>query len=331
MSFAVAKLACLFVIASVGSSLSVSAEQAQRVYRIGIVANTSSPSPDSVRVWNAFLEGLREFGYVEPKNIAFVWRYSEGRVERFPELVASLVGSQVDLIMVYTTPAALAAKAATSTIPILIVTAIDPVGAGLAASLARPGGNVTGLATFLPELSAKWLELLKEVIPRLSRVAILWNAANPANALVLRDTEEAAHRLGIVLERHEVRSPDDFGARFAAVMKQRPDALLVIQDALTFEHRHQIAQFALQARLPSISSPREMVVAGGLMAYGPSYAEMFHRAAFYVDKLLKGTKPADLPFEQASTFELVINKKTARTLGVTIPASVLLRANEVIE
>jgi putative ABC transport system substrate-binding protein len=327
----VARLVTMLVFLSVASSLPAEAQPATKVYRIGVMANTSIRDPEYVRSSDAFFGGLREFGYVEGKNILIERRYSEGRTERLPELAAELVGLKVDLIMVFTTPAALAAKAATTTIPILIVAAHDPVGAGLAASLARPGGNVTGLATLFPELSAKRLELLKEIVPRASHVAVLWNAANPANVQALRQTEDAARQLGIVLQRHDVRTPEDFAARIATITQQRPDALLVLGDSLTLQRRHEVARFALQARLPSSFESRESAVAGGLMSYGPSYPEMLRRAGFYVDRLLKGVKPADLPFEQPRHFEFVINMKTARSLGLTVPQSLLLRADEVIE
>jgi putative ABC transport system substrate-binding protein len=301
------------------------------VYRIGVMANTCIRQPEDKRSWDVFFEGLREFGYVEGENFILECRSSEGHSERLGPMAAELVALKVDLIIVWTTPAALAAKAATSTIPILILAAHDPVGAGLAASLARPGGNVTGLATLFPELSAKRLELLKELLPRASHIAILWNAGNPANLLALKQTDEAARHLGIVLQRHEVRVPEDFEARFTAISQQRPDALLVLGDSLTFQRRDDIARFALQARLPSSFESRESAVAGGLMAYGPSYPDMFRRAGFYIDRLLKGVKPADLPFEQPTKFQFVINMKTARSLRLTVPQSLLLQADEVIE
>lgn len=321
----------MLALLAVAAALPVEAQQARGVYRLGIIATSSTPPPDLARLWEVFFNRLRELGYVEGRNIVFERRYSEGRSERFPALATELTGLKVDVIMVFTTPAALAAKAATNTIPILFVNAIDPVGAGLAATLARPGGNVTGLTALSPELSTKRVQLLKEVVPGVSRVDVLWNAANPANALVLRQTEEAARHLGIILRSREVRRPDEFAERFATIEQDRPDALLVFGDALTFQHRHQIARFALEARLPAIFEAREMAVVGGLMAYGPSYSENQRRAAVYVDRLLKGVKPADLPFEQPSKFELVINMTTARRLGLTIPPAVRLRADELIE
>jgi putative ABC transport system substrate-binding protein len=309
----------------------VQGQQARTAYRIGVMVNICSRGPENIRLWDAFLAGLREFGYIEGNNLLIECLSSEGHAERFPKLAAELVNLKVDLIVVNTTPAAVAAKAATSTIPILITAAHDPVGAGLAASLRRPGGNVTGLASLVPELSAKRLELLKVVVPRASHVAVLWNSANPANVLALHETEKATGDLKIVLQRHEVRAPEDFPVTFAAIRQQRPDALLVLGDALTMQRRQDITQFALQARLPTSFESRESVVAGGLMSYGPDYPEMFRRAAFYVDRLLNGANPAELPFEQASKFQLVINMKTARSLGLTVPQELLQQAYELIE
>lgn len=309
----------------------IDAQQARTVYRIGVMINLCVRDPLTTPFWDAFFGGLREFGYIEGENVLIECRNSEGHAERFPKLAAELVALKVDLIMVNTTPAAVAAKAVTSTIPILITSAHDPVGAGLASSLARPGGNVTGLATLAPELSAKRLELLKAFVPGASRVAVLWNSANPANVLALRQTEDAARHLDIVLQLHDVRVPEDFPATFAAIKQQHPDALVVLGDALTFQYRQDIGRFALQARLPTSFESRVGVVAGGLMAYGPDYLEMMRRAAFYVNRLLNGVKPADLPFEQPSKFQLVVNMKTARGLGMTVPQSLLQLADEVID
>jgi len=329
---AVARLATTVVLLSVVSSLPAEAQSAVRVYRIGVMADTRYRDPQYQRSSDAFFDGLREFGYIEGQNIQFEWRNSEGHAERYAELAAELVSLKVDLIMVMTTPAALAAKAATNTIPIpiLFVGAHDPVGTGLATSLARPGGNVTGLATLFPELSTKRLELLKELVPRMSHVAVLWNGANPANSLALRQTEDAARQLGIALRIHDVRAPEEFEPRFVTIAQQRPDALFVLGDSLTLQRRYDIARFALQARLPSSFESKESAAAGGLMSYGPSYPDMWRRAAFYIDRLLKGVKPAELPFEQPSKFQFVINMKTARGLGLTVPQSLLLQADEVI-
>jgi len=309
----------------------IASQQTAKTYHIGVLGITSKPGPEGKRIWNAFLSGMRDLGYVEGKNVVFEWRYAEGRSDRFPALAQELVRLHVDLILVWTTPAALAAKAATSNIPILFTTANDPVGAGLAESLARPGGNVTGITSLAAELSGKRVELLKEVLPRMSHVAVLTNATNRTSALQLRQTEDAARRLGIAVKPYEIQTPDDLAATLSEIEAQRPNALIVLEDAALNERRKDVAEFALRARIPSCFGGRGTAVAGGLMAYGPSYAEIFHQTAFYLDKLLKGVKPQELPFEQASKFELVINMKTARALGLEFPQSILLRADEIIE
>jgi putative ABC transport system substrate-binding protein len=242
-----------------------------------------------------------------------------------------MVRLSVDLIIVSTTPAALAAKHAAQTIPLVIPTAIDPVGAGLVASLARPGGNLTGLSVLAPELNGKRLELLQEVVPGMTRVAVLWNAVNPANASAWAETQAAARALGLLLHSQEVRGPQDFEGAFARTAQARPDALLVLVDSLITMHRQHIVAFATQQHLPSVFADRESVVAGGLMSYGPSLPALYRRAATSVDKILKGTKPADLLVEQPLQFELVLNLKTAQALGLTIPPMVRFRADEVIQ
>src|SRR2546427_6400417 len=307
--------------------LTVEAQPPGKVYRIGYLDTT----PSSTHLWDALLEGLRERGYVEGRNLVFERRFSEGNAERFPELAAELVRLSVDCIIVTTTPAALAAKHATQTIPIVMTTAIDPVGTGLVASLARPGGNVTGLSPISPDLVGKRLELLKDVVPGLSRVVVLWNAANPANASVWHKTQAAAGALGLLLQSQDVRGPQDLEGAFARTAQTHPDALLVLGDSLINMHRQHIAEFAIQEHLPSGFTSREWVVAGGLMSYGPSLPDLFRRAATYVDKILKGAKPAELPVEQPTKFELVINLKTAKQIGLTIPQSVLYRADKVIK
>jgi putative ABC transport system substrate-binding protein len=251
-----------------------------------------------------------------------------GRAERFQEFAAEMVRLKVDVIITNTTPAALAAKNATTTIPIVIPTAIDPVGTGLIANLAHPGGNITGGAVLYAELSAKRLELLKEVVSGLSRTAILWNGANPANAIVWRETQGAARALGVTLK---VQDAKDFEVAFAIMAEERPDALLVLEDALTLRYLKEIVDFAIQKRLPSVFAAKDRVEAGGLMSYGPRFPEMMRRAASQVDKILKGALPADLPMEQPTTFELVINLKTARAIGLTVSPLLLSRADEVIE
>ena len=295
------------------------------MWRIGFIAHSYTKALDGL------FEGLRELGYVEGQNIIFEPRYAEGKAERFQEFAEEMVRLKADIIIVITTPAALAAKNATTTIPILFPTAIDPVGTGVITSFRHPGGNVTGGAMLLAEVSAKRLQLLKEVVPRLSRTVVVWNGANPANALAWRETQDAARTLGVVLQSHEVKALKDFEGAFAIMAQERPDALLVLEDALTFHYRKEIADFAAQQRLPSMFAVREGVDAGGLMSYGVDLSEMMRRGATYVDKILKGAKPGDLPVEQATKFELAINLKTARTLGLSIPTMLLATADEVIE
>jgi putative ABC transport system substrate-binding protein len=276
-------------------------------------------------------QGLRELGYNENQNLVVERRYAEGRPERFQGFAEEMVRLKVDIIIVVTTPAALAARNATTTIPIVHPAAIDPVGTGLIASLSHPGGNITGLAVLNAETSAKRLELLREVVPGLSRGAVLWNAANPANSLAWKETEGAGRALGVSLQSQEVRGPNDFEGAFAMMAQQRPDILVVLQDALTLEFRKEIIGFALREKIPSMFVGKEWVEEGGLMSYGDRLPERYRRAADLVDKILKGAKPADLPVEQPTTFELAVNLKTARALGLTIPPLLLARADEVIE
>jgi ABC-type uncharacterized transport system substrate-binding protein len=297
-----------------------------QVYRIGFL----STDPPAAHRWEALLDGLRERGYREGQNLVFERRFSEGHAEHFPELAAELVRLRVDCLIVTTTPAALAAQHATQTIPIVMTTALDPVGAGLVASLARPGGNLTGLSVLAPELIGKRMKLLQEVVPGMTRVAVLWNAANPAHAAAWEETQVAARALGLRLHAQDVRGPQDFEGAFARIAQARPEARLVLSDSLFGMHRQRIAAFATEQHLPSVFAEREWVMAGGLMSYGPSTPALYRRAATYVDKLLKGTKPADLPVEQPLQFELVLNLKTAQMLGLTMPPSLLFQADEVI-
>jgi putative tryptophan/tyrosine transport system substrate-binding protein len=306
--------------------LAAVAQPPGKVYRIGYLGTNPPPAHQ----WEALLDGLRERGYSEGRNLLFEHRFSEGHAECFPEFAAEMVRLRVDCIIAITTPAALAAKHATPTIPIVIPTAIDPVGTGLVASLARPGGNLTGLSVLAPELNGKRLELLKEVVPGMNRVAVFWNAANPANASAWHETQAAALALGLRLHSQDVQGTQDFEGALAFTALAPPDALFVLDDALIGMYRRQIAEFATQQHLPSMFASREPVVAGGLMSYGPSLPDLFRRAATYVDKILTGTKPADLPVEQPMKFELVLNLKTAKDLGLTIPPTLLYRADEVI-
>ena len=315
----------ILTLSLLAAPLAAEAQPLGKVYRIGYLATIPPPA----HLWEALLDGLRERGYSEGQNLVFERRFSEGHAERFATFAAEMVQLRVDCIIAITTPAALAVKNATTTIPIVMTTAIDPVGAGLVASLARPGGNVTGNAILYAELSTKRLEFLKDVVPGLSRVVVLWNAANPANASVWHETQAAAGALGLLLHAQDVRGAQDFEGAFARTAQAHPDALLVLDDAFINMHRQRIAEFATQQHLPSVFAARESVVAGGLMSYGPSLPDLFRRAATYVDKILKGAKPADLPMEQPMKFELVINLKTAKALGITIPPHLLVLADEV--
>jgi putative tryptophan/tyrosine transport system substrate-binding protein len=296
------------------------------VYRIGVLGNDSAGPP-----WEGFRQGLRDLGYVDGRNVTIEWRWSEGWTDRFPGLAMELVALQPDVIVAAGTQAPRALKQATSAIPIVMAVSGHPDKIGLVDSLARPGGNVTGLNNFGPELSAKKLELLKEVAPRITRVAILWNPASPVETFWYRELSAAARALGVELQSVEAQSPNDFPAAFARLLATQPHALLVSGSPTTFKLRQPITDFALKHRLPSSFEERVFVEVGGLMSYAASFTDLFRRAATYVDKILKGARPADLPVEQPTKFALVINLKTAKALGLTIPPSVLGRADQVIE
>ena len=314
---------------ALGLCLAPSPSQAQSVTKtpsIGILTQVFAPYP----VLEAFRQGLRDLGYVEGQNITLEYRFADGKVERLPELAADLVRLKVDVILAEGGQAIRVAQHATGTIPIVFPTVPDPVGQGLVASLAQPGGNTTGVSFQEPELMGKRLELLKEAVPGVTRVAYLWHA-NPINARHLQETESAARALGVQLQAVEVRDPDTFDQAFASMAEAHADALITMPSGVFLSRRTQIVDLAAKARLPGIFPDREFAEAGGLMAYGPSLAANFRRAATYVDKILKGTKPADLPVEQPSEFEFVINLKTARALGLTIPSTLLFQANEVIQ
>jgi len=275
------------------------------------------------------LAGLRELGPVDGKTIAIEYRSAKWHAELVDDLAEELVRMKVDVIVVAGTDTLLrAAKQATSTIPIVVTGTGDPVTERLVASLARPGGNVTGMSLMIPELGSKRLELLKEVVPRVARVAVLWS---PAADVEMRATRAAADKLGLTLKLMEVRNADDLARAFAVLEKERPDALTMLFDGLTTGYRELVGNFAKKHRLPTVFGAREFAEAGGLMSYAPDMADGFHRAATYVDKILRGAKPADLPIEQPTKFELVINLKTAKALGLTIPQSLLLRADQIIE
>jgi len=302
------------------------AQQSGKVFRIGYLASTSSERQKSRLV--AFRQGLRDLGYVEGKNIIIEYRNSD-EYERLPEFVAELVRLNVDVLVAAGAPAAHAAKSATKTIPIVMQSG-DPVGTGLVASLARPGGNITGLSDFTVGVVTKRLELLKEVVPSVSRVAVLWNPTNPTNPVTLKETQAVAPALGVTLLSLEVKGADDIDRAFTAIRKERPGALIVFGGAVTTQARR-IADLAVKSRLPAIYAVSEDVDAGGLMSYGTNFDDLFRRAAIYVDKLLKGAKPADLPVEQPTKFEFVINLKAAKQIGLTIPPNVLVRADRVIK
>jgi putative ABC transport system substrate-binding protein len=276
-------------------------------------------------------EGLRELGYTEGREFVVERRYAQGHSERFQEFATEMVRLKVDIVIVSTTPAAMAVKNATTTIPVVFPNAISPVESGLVDSLAHPGGNITGGAAQTAALSTKRLEILKEVVPGLSRVAVLWNAANPALAYPWRQTQAAAGDLAVALRPLEVRDPKDIESAFATMTQSSPDALIVLQDALTLQHRKEIIDFAIQRRLPGMFVAKEWVLAGGLMSYGESLPDMYHRGAYFVDKILKGARPADLPMEQVTKFELILNQKTAKAIGLAIPATFLATADDVIE
>jgi putative ABC transport system substrate-binding protein len=302
------------------------AQQPKKVPRLGFL----SPTSDDSRV-EAFRQGLRELGYIEGQNIAIEYRWADGKFDRLPDLALELVRLKVDVVVAVVTQASLAAKMATGTIPVVMIGVSDPVGSGLVVSLARPGANITGTSSMTAEIIGKQLELIKETLPKISRVAALWNPANPIfQAIQRRETEVAARALGMQLQFVEARAPDEIDRAFARVAKERMRALLVLNDPVFTAQRKQIADLSAKHRFPTVSGTREYTEVGGLMAYGPSFPDMYRRAAYYVDRILKGTKPADLPVEQPLKFVIIIILKTATRIGLTIPPNVLARADKVI-
>ena len=304
------------------------AQQLEKVPRIGILFG-ASPSANAGR-GEAFRQGLRELGYIEGKNIVIENRYADGKLDRLPALTAELLRLNVDLVVTAGPAVTRPVKEATNTIPIVMAFDSDPVGSGFVASLARPGGNITGLASLSPELTGKRLELLKETVPKLLRVAVLGNPGNRATALNFKEAEVAAQAYGLQVQSLEVRGPDDLDSAFSLMIKGRADALLPLGDSIIVFHRERIISFVAKNRLPSMYGDKAWVEAGGLMSYGPDILDSFRRAATYVDKILKGTKPAELPVEQPKKFEFIINLKAAKQIGVTIPPNVLARADRVI-
>jgi putative ABC transport system substrate-binding protein len=305
------------------------AQQAGKVHRIGVLETISTTL--NVANFYALREGLRQLGYAEGQNLVIEYRSADGRDDRFPGLARELLALKVDVIVTRGTPAAKAVKNATSTVPVVMMASGDPVGVGLVTSLARPGGNITGLSAIVGELSPKRLELIREIVPGLARIAVLANTSNDAVRRDWARIETAARSLGVQSQLLDLRESDALGPTFDDASARRADALVVVIDAITQANQQRIVDLAMKHRLPAIYSSREFVDAGGLISYGVSYPDLYRRAATYVDKILKGTKPADLPVVQPTKFELVINLKTAKALGLTIPDKLLALADEVIE
>jgi putative ABC transport system substrate-binding protein len=332
--------ACVLALGLLLSPLAAEAQQAGKVYRIGCLGSTTGgheTNPQRCPIkgipqWQAFVEGLRERGYISGQNLLFECQFTEGREERAPSLAAELVSLKPDLIVAHSSANALAVKRATSAIPIVMVSVTDPVGRGLVASLAQPGGNVTGLAYSAGvEIVGKQLQILKEVVPKASRVAVLGYLSSVPSSGYLREEEAAAQALGVTLQTYRVQTPEELPGTFAAMTTARTEAFLVEAWPFTYIHRQRIVTLAAQSRLPGIYHHRGFVEAGGLLAYGVNEPDLWRRVGFYVDKIVKGAKPADLPVEQPTNFDLIINLKTAKALGLTIPQSLLIRADEVIE
>ncbi len=318
-------LAVMVALILLAAPIGAGAQQAGRVPRVGVVATAPSV------YWEAFEQALSELGYVQNRNIVLEYRFSQGRLERFPDLVSDVVGRRVDVLVAVSEPAARAAKQATTTIPIVMGVADDPVESGLVASFARPDGNITGTTLFQPELVGKRLQLLKEIVPRLSHVAVLGHATEPMVARAFKEAEKSAAALQLTVHSYKVGEPTELEGAFAEIARARPGGLLVLQNALTFQNRVKIAELAAQSRVPAVYGVKDAVVSGGLISYGPDFRWAYVRHAAYVDKILKGAKPADLPVERVATFELVINVKTAKALGLTFPQSILLRTDQIIE
>jgi ABC-type uncharacterized transport system substrate-binding protein len=314
--------------ALLASPLVATAQPAGKTYRIGFLGNSTAAL--EANLVGPFREGLRDLGYVEGRNVQIEYRWADGKYERFPELVAELVALKVDVIVTAGTPAALAVMRATVTIPLVMVAVGDPVGSGLVTSLARPGGSMTGLTSIAPDLEGKRLELLREAVPKLSRVSVIWNPANPFHVTAERQARSAAQTLHMTVHSVGVRSAQELDPAFEAIVRERLGAFIVLADRIFLHNRSRLVDFAARHRLPAVYAYRELVEAGGLMSFGPNYADMHRRAATFVDKILKGARPADLPVEQPTKFELLINLKTAKALGLPISPSLLARADEVM-
>lgn len=310
-------------------SLAAQAQQTGSVYRIGFLGNSTAAL--EANLVGPFREGLRELGYVEGRNILIEYRWAEGKYDRFPALIGELLALKVAVIVTAGTPATLAVKQATTSVPLVMTAVGDPVGTGIVPSLSHPGGNITGLTAISTEMDAKRLELLKEVVPSVSYIALLWNPSSPLQVLAEKQVQAAAQVLRMRVLSLGVTTEEEIKSALAVMARERPEALLVLADRLLLHHRALIMDFAIHHRLPGVHAYRELVEAGGLMSFGPSYADMHKRAAYFVDRILKGAKPGDLPVERPRTFELVINLKVAKALGLTIPQSVLLRGTEIIQ
>jgi putative ABC transport system substrate-binding protein len=313
----------------VAAVLPLAASAQSKIPRIGFMGNSTAAL--EANLVDAFREGLRELGYEEGRNIVIEYRWADGKYDQFPALVAELIAAKVDAIVTAGTPAALAVKRATTTVPLIMVAVGDPVGTGLVPSLARPGGNLTGLSSIAPDLEGKRLQLLREVVPALSHVAMFINSLNPFHVSSMRQARAAAQAMGIKLQLHDIRKSEDLDDAFAAIRKERPDALLILADRVFLHNRERMMDFTNEQRLPNVNAYKELVEVGGLMSYGPSYEDMHKRAAIYVDKILKGAKPADLPIEQPSKFTFIVNLKAAKALGVTVPSQLLGLADQLIE
>jgi len=314
--------------AVLSAPLAAQAQQAGKVYRVGFLWDSPAVFPDAIE---AFRRGLRDLGYVEGRTIAIEYRWADGKPERMREFAEELVRLKVDVIVAPSSVYAEAAKRATSTIPIIFMSHADPIGSGHVASLARPGGNITGLSIMMTETNAKGLELLKEAVPGLSRVAVVWDPATPSHGPGLKAVEVAGRALGLRLQPVAVRSATEFDSAFSAIIRERADGVLVLSTPIFIAGARRLAELAMKHKLPTMFGPTVHAETGGLMSFGPDRTDLYRRGAGYVDKILKGTKPADLPVQQPTKFELVINMKTAKALGITIPQSILVRADKVIE
>ena len=314
---------------ALGPSLVAEAQKPGRLPRVGFLGNSTAAL--EANLIRSFREGLRDHGYAEGRNVLVEYRWADGKYERFAPLIRELIALKVDVIVTAGTPTTLAVKKATQSVPIVMIAVGDPVGTGIVRSLNQPGGNITGLSSIAGEMDGKRLELLREVVPSVSHIAVLWNAANPIQVLQERNIRALAQVLRMKLLSLPVRDDKEIDAALVTIIRERPDAFLVLADRLLLHHRARLMDFAIQQRLPGVHAYHELIEAGGLMSYGPSYEDMHRRAAYFVDRILKKANPGDLPVERPVKFDLIVNMKSAKILGVTIPQSVLLRATDVIQ